>query len=62
MENNGSLEWTNQTLLINGKNSQIKCRYIKLRPLKTIEQNMIKITFDELKNLSVNSYNSFLFI
>ena len=62
LKNNGNLEWTNQTLLINAKNSQIKCNYIKLKPLKPKEQNMIEITFDDLKNLPPNSYSSiFLF-
>ena len=62
IKNNGNLEWTNQTLLIPAKNSQIKCNYIKLKPLKPREQNMVTITFDDLKNYPVNSYSSiFLF-
>ena len=30
LKNNRNLEWTKQTSLINNKNSQIKCNYIKL--------------------------------
>ena len=62
LKNNGNLAWTNQTLLINAKNSQIKCNYIKLKPLKPKEQYMIEITFDNLVNLPANNYSSiFLF-
>ena len=62
IKNNGNVEWTNQTLLIPAKNSQIKCNYIKLKPLKPKEQSMVTITFDDLKNYPANSYSSiFLF-
>ena len=60
LKNNGSLKWTDQTLLINGKDSQILLNYVKLKPLRPNEQDLFEITFDELDKLPAKTYTSIL--
>ena len=62
LKNNGYLKWNDKSLLINDKDSQIKCNSIQLKQLEPKEQDNILIIFDKLKNLTAWKYtSSFLF-
>ena len=62
LKNNGNLKWSDKSLLINSKDSQIKCNSIKLKTLEPNEQDNIIITFDKLKNLTAGQYNSYFLL
>ena len=60
LKNNGYLKWSDKSLLINDKDSQIECNSIQLKPLEPNEQDNILILFDKLNNLKAGKYTSSL--
>ena len=60
IKNNGYMKWTNNTLLINGKDSKLLCNYIKLKPLNPNDQDTVEITFSNLENTPARFYYSYL--
>ena len=60
LKNNGKLKWSDKSLLVCDKTSQIECNYIILKPLAPNEQDVITITFNKLNNLKEGKYFSLL--
>ena len=60
LKNNGNLNWTEQTTLLNVKDSLINACHIQLKPLKPNENDIFEITFENLENLPVRTYTSIL--
>ena len=59
MKNNGNIPWTENTKLINGKDSHIIANHITLKPLKPNEQDTVEINFEGLKSLPARNYISY---
>ena len=59
MKNNGNIPWTENTKLINGKDSHIISSHITLKPLKPNEQDTVEINFEGLKSLPARNYISY---
>lgn len=60
IKNNGNIPWTENTKLINGKDSHIIANHITLKPLKPNEQDTVEINFEGLKSLPARNYISYL--
>ena len=59
IKNNGNIPWTENTKLINGKDSHIISSHITLKPLKPNEQDTVEINFEGLKSLPARNYISY---
>ena len=60
IKNNGFIKWSDKSLLINNKDSQIECNTIQLKQLEPKEQDNILIIFNKLNNLKAGKYTSSL--
>lgn len=60
LKNNGYTQWTNNTYLINGKDSKFSCNHIKLKPLRPNEEDVVEIKYENLQTIPASIYYSYL--
>ena len=61
LKNNGNLKWTKKSKLIFDESSQIKGKNIILEPQKIGEEKKYNAVFENLDNLKIGEYKSYLF-